>query len=110
MTSNYLVAQAQSVSWFEVHLWVQPYLDATGDYPMVGTPAWEALPDDDRRKWAAALDAARHWALRVETCQQARAEASQAISAAADWSQVARELQQRNEFRAVNPWTRRVIV
>jgi hypothetical protein len=52
---------------------------------MVGTPAWCALPDTDPAKLAALLDAARHWALRVDSCQQALCEASHDISAAADW-------------------------
>lgn len=109
MSSDLLVTQAQSVAWFPVHAWVQPYLDTTPDYPMIGTPLWEALSDNDRRKWAAALDASRHWALRLETCQIARAEASQAISAGADWRKVAREIQQFHEFRAANPWAKRVV-
>ncbi|TVX95917.1 DUF2742 domain-containing protein [Mycolicibacterium porcinum] len=97
------------MSWFAVHGWAAPHLDTAGPYPMIGTPEWQALPDNDRRKWAAALDAAQHWALRLETNQEARAEASKSIAAAVDWPQVAREMQQLHEFRAANPWATRVV-
>lgn len=98
----------RQVSWWSVHEYVQPYLDAGGPYPMVGTPAWCLLDDDDPVKIAALYDAARHWALRLETNQQARCEASQYVSGAADWSRVATNLFQRNSFYAARPWLRRV--
>jgi hypothetical protein len=79
--------------WVQPYL--QPYLDAAGPLPMVGTPAWCDLDDTDPRKLAALLDAAQHWALRVETCQEQLAEASHDISAAADWSSVATEIYSR---------------
>jgi hypothetical protein len=78
-----------AVSWWAVHEHVTPFLETSGSWPMAGTPAWCSLPDEDPRKLAALLDAARHWVLRVETGQEAAAQASQAISAAADWSAVA---------------------
>jgi hypothetical protein len=62
---------------------------------MAGTPEWCALPDDDARKIAAIYDAARHHALRVESSQAARAEASRDISGAADWPAIATEVFQR---------------
>ena len=85
---------SQQVSWWSVHQHVTPLLVSTGTWPMAGTPEWCQLADDDPRKLAALLDAARHWALRVETCQQSACEASQAISAAADWKAVARRIHQ----------------
>jgi hypothetical protein len=80
-----------AVSWWSVHEWVTRHLESVGTWPMAGTPEWVALPDDDPRKLAALLDAAQHWALRVETAQQAECEASRAVSAAADWSAIARD-------------------
>lgn len=62
---------------------------------MIGTPAWCSLPDDHPAKIAAIYDAAQHWALRVETCQRAECEASQAISAAANWAAIANEIRRR---------------
>ena len=62
---------------------------------MVGSVEWCALDDNDLVKTAALLDAAQHWALRVETCQQQLAEASRDISGAADWSAIATEIQRR---------------
>jgi hypothetical protein len=79
-----------AVSWWSVHEHVSPFLESAGTWPMAGTPDWCGLPDDHPAKLAALLDAAQHWALRVETCQVAESEASHAISAAVDWSAVAR--------------------
>ena len=59
---------------------------------MAGTPEWCALESSDPRKLAALYDAAQHWVLRVETCQQAKCQAGQAVSAAADWSAIATEI------------------
>jgi Protein of unknown function (DUF2742) len=93
---------SRQVNWYDrVHLFVKPWLEAVGDWPMIGTAAWAALPDNDPRKWAAVLDAAQHWALRVETCQAELAEASQAVSGSArsvygkSWASIARGLAQR---------------
>jgi hypothetical protein len=71
---------------------------------MVGTPAWCALDDDAPAKIAALFDAAQHWALRLETCQEARCEASQAVSAAEDWSWVAGRVRDAEEFRRTHEW------
>ena len=62
---------SQQVSWWSVHEHTGPVLAGVGSWPTAGTPQWCALPDDDPAKLAALYDAARHWALRVETCQQA---------------------------------------
>jgi hypothetical protein len=100
-------APNQQVSWWDVHEYVTAVLEHTGPYPMSGTPAWCALPDDDPAKTAALLDAAQHWALRVETCQQAECEASHAISAAADWAAIAAQTLSRTQFYAERPWLKR---
>nr|WP_231382712.1 DUF2742 domain-containing protein [Mycobacterium simiae] len=76
-------------------------LDQVNDWPMAGTPAWCSLAHDDPRKWAALLDAAQHFALRVETCQVAECLASRAVSAAASWADVAHEQHQRQSAIAV---------
>lgn len=100
----------RQVAWWEVHLWRDRMLEPLGvqDFPMAGTPAWCALPDDHPVKLAAAFDAAQHWALSVDTAQAAQAAASQAISAAADWTAVAQSNRDREEFAAASPWARRV--
>jgi hypothetical protein len=79
-------------------------------FPMIGTIAWCDLADDDPVKQAAVLDAAQHWALRLETCQEAKRHASQAISKAANWTVIGRYLRDRAAFLKRNPWARRVIV
>src|SRR6478672_8401152 len=86
--------ESRQVSFWSVHEFVQRYLDTAGHYPAAGTPAWCELGSTDRRKWAALLDAAQHHVLRVETAQEARAEASRAVAGAADWPAVAREINQ----------------
>jgi hypothetical protein len=102
------VTASQQVNWSTVHEFVTAKLERIGSWPMAGTPAWCALDDRDPAKWAALLDAAQHWALRVETCQQARCAASSDISGAADWSAVARETFARNQFYAARPWMKRI--
>jgi hypothetical protein len=98
---------SRAVSWLSVHDFVVPRLSQVGDWPMVGTPAWCQLDDHDPVKWAALLDAAQHFAVRVETCQQARADASRDLSASEDWLAVAQEIRDRTEFYAARPWLRR---
>lgn len=80
---------SQQVSWWSVHEHVLPLLNSVDSWPMVGTPEWCELPDGDVRKVAAVFDAAQHWALRVETSQEARCQASQDIAAAFDWKRIA---------------------
>lgn len=86
------VFASRTVDWWAVHTFVVPLLDEAGSWPLAGSLAWQQLRDDDPVKLAAVLDAGRHWALRVDTCQTAMAQASQGISAAADWSAVARSI------------------
>ncbi|WP_085107861.1 DUF2742 domain-containing protein [Mycolicibacillus trivialis] len=92
---------SRQLSWWSVHEWVQPFLDAAGDYPWPGTPAWCELADDDRRKWAGLLDFAQHHALRVDTAQQAHADASGAIAASTNWAMVATEVHRRRSSNRI---------
>jgi uncharacterized protein DUF2742 len=101
--------ESQQVSWWSVYKHVQPVLKMAGEWPMAGTPAWCALDNDDPAKVAALYDAARHWALRVETFQEARCEASRAISAAADWRDLSRQFLRHESFREAHQWAKRVV-
>lgn len=84
------IVDSRQVNWLTVHRFITPVLNQVDGYwPLLGTPAWCSLSHDDPRKWCALLDAAQHWALRLETEQQASAEASHAISAAEDWTAIA---------------------
>jgi hypothetical protein len=96
-----------AVSWWDVHTFVAPQLETVGHWPMVGTPAWCRLSWNDPEKWAAILDAAQHWALRVETCQQAHCDASHAVSAAVNWTRIAESNRNHAEFYAERPWLKR---
>jgi Protein of unknown function (DUF2742) len=98
---------SQQVNWWQVHSFVAPLLAAVDSWPSPGSVPWCELSDDDPVKWAALLDAAQHWALRLETCQQARCDASREVSDAVDWSAVAREINQRTDFYAARPWLKR---
>jgi hypothetical protein len=91
------VTFSQQVSWWSVHEYVAPALDAAGRWPAAGSPQWRALPDGHPAKVAALLDAARHWALRVETCQQALGQASRDVSGAADWRALANQIRHRRQ-------------
>jgi Protein of unknown function (DUF2742) len=112
----FAVSSSQQVNWSEVERWAAPFLDSVGSWPTIGTPEWCSLPMDDRRRWVAVIDAAQHWALRMETCQAAECEASHAISAAAGyddaghpvtWGAVAQRLRDHNEFYAQRPYLKR---
>ena len=99
---------SQQVSWWSVHEFVATHLDQVVSWPMAGTPAWCALDDRDPAKWAALIDAAQHWALRVETCQETECQASHEISASADWAAIGRRIRAHAEFYAARPWLKRV--
>ncbi|ORV86850.1 hypothetical protein AWC11_16985 [Mycobacterium interjectum] len=88
--------ESRSVDWYSVHLFVIPVLDEAGSWPLAGSPAWRQLPDGHPAKLAAVLDGGRHWALHVDVAQEALAQASRAISAAADWAEISRDIRRRN--------------
>lgn len=98
---------SQQVSWLDVHDFAVPRLRKVEDWPMIGSPAWCQLGDRDLAKWASVLDAAQHWALRIEYFQQAECEASRAISGAVDWLAVARIAKRRADFYSARPWLKR---
>jgi hypothetical protein len=106
-TTSTPTTESQQVNWWSVHEFVTAVLSQANGWPVAGTPAWCSLAHDDPAKWAALLDGAQHWALRVESAQQSRAEASRAVAAAADWPRIAREINQRKDFYAARPWLRR---
>ncbi|OBF52529.1 hypothetical protein A5778_15525 [Mycolicibacterium monacense] len=95
------------MSWSDVHEFVLPKLRKVGDWPLAGSPAWCALDDRNRIKWASLLDASQHWVLRVEYFQQVECEASHEISAAEDWSTIARVIKDRTEYFVARPWLNR---
>lgn len=99
--------ESQQVNWWTVHEFVGAVLNQVNDWPMLGTPAWCSLTHDDPRKWCALLDGAQHWALRMDSCQEAECQASRGISAALDWSAFAQAWRRHNEFYAEKPWLKR---
>lgn len=99
---------SQQVSWWAVHEFIAEVLKQANGWPLLGTPAWCSLAQDDPRKWAAVLDGGQHHALRLECNQEARAEAARAVADAADWAVISREVNQCNAFYAERPWLSRV--
>lgn len=99
---------AQQTSWWRVHKYVEPLLAAAETWPLLGSPAWCELPDDDVRKVAAVFDGAQHHALRLEMGQEARAQASRDVAAAADWQTIGKNSETRTKFFDERPWLRRV--
>lgn len=91
-----LIIESRTVDWWAVHQFVLPLLEEVGSWPMVGTLTWQRLPGDHPAKLAAIYDAAQHHALRLETAQTALAQASQDISAAEDWSAIARTIRHKS--------------
>jgi hypothetical protein len=98
---------SRTVDWWEVHLFVERTITKVTSWPMVGTLAWQRLDDRDPAKWAAVLAAGVHHALRLELAQDAMAEASQDISAAADWPALAQHHLTRSNYFAAVPWMKR---
>lgn len=90
------VITTHTVDWWPVHLYVLPALVEAGGWPLAGSYAWADLDDEDPRKLAAVLDGGRRDALRNDTICCALAQASRAISAAADWPALARTIRRRN--------------
>jgi hypothetical protein len=103
--------ESQQVSWLEVHTFVDALLAQAncGALPWPGTPAWCEMSAGDPRKLLALAQFGVHHALRVETAQQARADASRAVSGAVDWPALSREMFQLASFRKAHPWSKRVV-
>ena len=105
--------ESRAVAWWPVltftadRIGLQPETMPQLRVPLLGTPAWCALDDTDPAKLAAVLDGGQHFALRLEIEQEASADASQTVSAAADWRGIAQELAQLQSFRANHPWSKR---
>lgn len=87
------VIASRQVAYYPVYTLLEPWLGTPGLIP--GTPEWCQLDDTDPSKWRAVLWAAVWWCLYQDTRQAAMADASCAISKAADWPQVSRGIRGR---------------
>ncbi|MEC4763357.1 DUF2742 domain-containing protein [Mycobacterium sherrisii] len=90
---------SELVYWWPVHKFVEAVVAQAniGPLPVAGTPTWRELADGDPRKLLALAVAGEHHVLRVETAQQARADASKTIAANHDWSSLARSIRNRDD-------------
>jgi hypothetical protein len=95
---------SQQADWWSVHEFAVPRLHKAGDWPLVGTPAWCLLETRDPVKWAAILDAAQHWALRLQSCQEQICDAAKDVAQSTDWTALARQLRDRDDFYRARPW------
>lgn len=89
------VRHAREIDWYSVAAFAAPLLARFTSLPLPGTPTWCSLPDTDPRKVAALVSVARYWAFDAACRQDAMIQASEAISAAADWAAVARQIRAR---------------
>lgn len=107
-TSNF---ESQQVSWSETHRFIDAVLSQAnaGALPSAGTPAWCAMSDGDPRKLLSLALDGEHHVLRKEVAQAALADASRAVSAATDWSELGREIKRRADFYTSRPWLRRAV-
>lgn len=88
---------SRQVDCYPVYEFVLPLVARLGPLPWPGTPAWCELSDHDPAKLAAVLRAGVVWALNEDARQDAMVQASQAISAAADWTEFARQSRARRQ-------------
>jgi len=100
---------SQQVSWWSVHEFLAALVSQANTLPVAGTPSWCALDDSDPVKLLAVAVAGEHHVLRMEIAQEARCEAAKAVAASTDWPKVAREIQQREDFRTSRQWARREV-
>ena len=92
--------ESRTVSWWETYTYTAALLAQADTVPPVaGTAAWRALDDRDPSKLLALALAGIHHVLRMETAQEAAADASKAIAASTDWRAVATEIRQLADAR-----------
>ncbi|MDS1114477.1 DUF2742 domain-containing protein [Gordonia westfalica] len=100
------------IRWEPVHAFVGRLLAGRHTTITAGTEEWIALPDDDPAKTIAVLTAGSRWCLeqQLDQIDQRRAATKDAavdIAQARDWSDVARRVRARDQFRRDNPDLRR---
>ena len=91
--------ESRMAAWWPVHQFITAAVAQADSIPTAGTPAWCALADTDPRKMLAVAVEGEHVILFREMAQEARADASKAIAAVADWPKVAQEIRQLDAAR-----------
>ncbi|MDZ7883300.1 MAG: DUF2742 domain-containing protein [Mycobacterium sp.] len=76
---------SKQVSWWPTHEFIAALVANANNLPIAGTPAWQALSDNDPAKPIALAVAGEHHVLRIEVAQTALAEASKAVASVPDW-------------------------
>lgn len=83
--------ESRVVAWWPVHEFISALVDQANHQPVAGSPAWCLLADDDPNKLLALAVAGEHHVLRMETAQEALADASKVVAASTEWSKVGRD-------------------
>ena len=99
--------ESRSIAWWPVYEFMAALVAQVNDLPEAGTPAWCRLGDGDPRKLLAVAVAGEHHVLRVETAQQALAEAAKTVAAEIDWRAFARAVRQRDQARCSGAYIER---
>lgn len=95
---------SRQVNWYETFRYAERLaanhgVDLLDHHHLVaGTPRWCGMDDDDARKLMALVLGGIREAVANDTRQAALAQASRRVSAAADWSAVARSIRRGNEI------------
>ena len=101
---------SNEIDFLPVHQRLAPILDRAvllGEIPVLGSPSWVEIPDEDRRWRDSVVVAGYRWAMTEWLRQDAENQASKELSGSADWSAVAARTRRRAEYLAANPWARR---
>lgn len=85
---------SRQVAWWPTHEFINALVSRMNHLPIAGTPAWAALSDDDPVKLLSLAAAGEHHVLRMETAQEASAEAAKAVAASASWRAIASAIHQ----------------
>lgn len=95
---------SRQVNWYEAFAFASRIASQYGvtldhrELPIAGTLQWCGMADDDARKLMALVLGGVREALANDAHQDALAQAGEAISGAADWSQVSRDVRRRHEI------------
>lgn len=103
--------RSREVSFIAVHDRLSPILTTAhslGGVPVLGSPAWVDLAEDDIRWRHSVVVSGYQWALRRWLEQDAETAASKEVSQQQDWSAHARYVRDRKQYFEANPWAKRV--
>ncbi|WP_081631867.1 DUF2742 domain-containing protein [Rhodococcus sp. 114MFTsu3.1] len=99
--------ESREVDFLAVHERLSPILtsaQALGGVPIIGSPSWVELDDQDVRWRHAVVVSGYRWALEQWLRQDAAVDFSHEFSQSRDWAATSRYIRQRREWLANNSW------